>query len=90
MCGLGIQPGTERVTVKATTALTLATGKRLELRGTYEDITVALKARTLGAENGQREFIRADGRRVAINIGAIALVEEIAETAQKKHKIGFR
>jgi imidazoleglycerol phosphate synthase glutamine amidotransferase subunit HisH len=72
----------------ATTLITLATGRTLEVEGTYSDITAALTPRQL-SETGQRELRKADGELARIALGAILLIEQGEEKRERKGAIGF-
>lgn len=73
----------------ATTLLTLGTGRTLEARGGYEDLTTYLAPRTLTADDGRRELTLADGRKVTLNATAVLMIEEAAAN-DDRHPLGFR
>lgn len=71
------------------TALTLATGQRIEVKGSYEDVSLTLKPRNL-SETGTREFTKANGKKFTVAIGAVVLTEELDEIQTGSGcKLGF-
>lgn len=69
------------------TTIYLANGLARTVKGRAEDIGGVLKRRTMGQDDGIRQFITLDGDTVTINIGAVAMAE--AATTTKKATFGF-
>ena len=61
-------------------------GQQIQVKGSYEDVTLTLKARNL-SETGTRELTKTDGTKFTVALGMIGLVEEIGETTRTR--IGF-
>jgi len=74
--------------MEATTTVTLATGRAVDVKGGYEDITAFLTARKLVDDDGRRTLTLADGRKMTVATAAILAVEEAEEKTETK--IGFR
>lgn len=72
----------------ATTMLTLANGRTVDVRGSYEEVTTTLAPRKMVQDTGVRELTRSDGRRLTVSLGGILAVEEAAEKRQRR--IGFQ
>ena len=66
----------------ATTMLTLLNGRTLEVKGTYEDMTTLLRARTLTADDGRREVTLANGERITLATQMVGLIEQAREKAR--------
>ncbi len=71
-----------------TTTVTLATGRAVDVKGTYEDVTALLATRRLTEDDGRRTLTLADGRKMTVATAGILAVEETEEKVETR--IGFR
>ncbi len=69
------------------TTLYLANGLTRTVKGRAEDIGNTLKARTMGADDGVRQYQTTDGDWITIHTGAVLLAEEARQT--ERRRIGF-
>jgi hypothetical protein len=74
-------------TTAATTLLTLMNGRTLEARGTYEDLTLAMRPRTMTADDGRREITLTNGERITLATTMVGMIEAARETP--KRPVGF-
>lgn len=70
------------------TTVTLATGRQVDVQGTYEDVTAYLAGRKLVEDDGRRTLTLTDGRKMTVATAGILAVEEAREV--EKRTIGFR
>jgi hypothetical protein len=68
--------------------VTTFTGRTFEIPGTREEATAIFRARQLAADDGFRTIRTTEGEELTLAAGAVALIEETAETRRKE--IGFR
>jgi hypothetical protein len=69
------------------TTLYFANGLARTVKGRAADIGSTLKRRTMGDDDGIRQFITTDGETITINVGAVMLTE--AATTKTKATFGF-
>lgn len=58
-------------------------GQVIVVRGARADVAAACRARQLTQDDGMREMVTVDGDTVTFNVGAVAMIREAAERADR-------